>query len=210
MTLLRRCLGIGALAAVAQVFERYPRVEWLKGVTSYIDEASRVYEAGRCYLYHQPWIARGVYGRELHFIQQDSCFWRSTLYRRAGGIDQSLRLAGDYDLWIKFARSARLWSMNRAVSAFRSRQGQLSRDMTSYLAECDRTSPRSKNSVRGLNLLLRLTRVLPERLAKPLYAAIFRPKLALFQWNQPGDPVLVEASSYWASGLPLHSVGTEG
>lgn len=192
----------GAFDAVRRIFERHPEVEWLKGVTSYIDERSRVYEDGRCWVYHRPWIARGVYGRELHFIQQDSCFWRSELYRRSGGMNRSVRLAGDYDLWVKFGRTARLWSMNRAVSAFRKREGQLSRDMTAYFAECDRISPRPVNAVPGLRLYERLSRTLPRPLARVLLSVLFRPRIEAFQWRA-GEPVLFDASAFWHSGLPL-------
>lgn len=130
----------GAFARVARVFSVRPEVQWLKGVTSYIDEKGRTVSPGRCYLYAQEQIRRGLYGREAYFIQQDSVFWRAGQWRDVGGIDESFRLAGDYELWMRLAEHTVLYSLNAPVSCFRKVGGQLSEDLAAYRKEQERIS----------------------------------------------------------------------
>lgn len=122
----------GVFSTVANVFKSLSEVNWVKGITSYIDESSAITEIGKCYLYHRPWICNGYYGTRLYFIQQDSVFWRSSLWRNAGFIDPKLRLAGDYFLWKKFAEYTPLYSIKAYLSCFRSGHNQLSKDTISY------------------------------------------------------------------------------
>jgi glycosyltransferase involved in cell wall biosynthesis len=124
-----------AFTKIAGVFSTLPEVKWLKGITSYIDERGENLTPGKCYLYAQELIKRGLYGREAYFIQQDSVFWRSSLWASAGCIDTGFKLAGDYDLWLKFAQSEPLYSLNAPVSCFRQVKGQLSEDLSAYREE---------------------------------------------------------------------------
>ena len=128
----------GAFEKVAQVFAAMPQVKWLKGITSYIDEQGRSLSAGKCYLYAQELIRRGLYGREAYFIQQDSVFWRAALWRNAGGLNETFRLAGDYELWMRFAEREALYTLNSPVSCFRKASGQLSENMANYREEQQR------------------------------------------------------------------------
>jgi glycosyltransferase involved in cell wall biosynthesis len=125
----------GAFAAVSQAFLEHPEVAWLKGVTSYIDENSEIPQPGMCNLYDRRWIEAGIYGPLFAFIQQDSVFWKSSLWGRAGGCDPSLRLCGDYFLWREFARFEPLYSLPCNLSCFRRRSAQLSADMEGYWRE---------------------------------------------------------------------------
>lgn len=125
----------GAFSAVSRAFLERPEVAWLKGITTYIDEASEQMHAGACFLYDRRWLAQGLYGPMFNFVQQDSVFWRRSLWQRSGGLDASLRLSGDYDLWRRFARYEPMYSLARRVSSFRRRAVQLSSDIESYWRE---------------------------------------------------------------------------
>ena len=37
------------------------------------------------------------------WILQQSCFWTNNIWKESGGVDESLQLLMDYDLWLKFA-----------------------------------------------------------------------------------------------------------
>jgi hypothetical protein len=89
-------------------------------------------------MYAQELIRRGLYGREAYFIQQDSVFWRAELWRASGGLDQTFRLAGDYDLWMRFAAREPLYTLDFPVSCFRKVRGQLSGDLAAYRQEQQR------------------------------------------------------------------------
>jgi hypothetical protein len=125
----------GAFDKVANVFARFPEVKWLKGITSYTDESGKDVTPGKCYLYSQDLIRQGLYGREAYFIQQDSVFWRSELWKAVGGLDERFKLAGDYDLWRKFAYWEHLYSLKCPISCFRRVKGQLSEDLQAYREE---------------------------------------------------------------------------
>jgi glycosyltransferase involved in cell wall biosynthesis len=141
----------GAFDIVANVFNRYQQIQWLKGITSYIDEDSKLTRFGNCYLYDRNWIKNGIYGRKLYFIQQSSTFWRPGLWKKVGGLDSNLKLAGDFGLWIRFAQHTPLYSLNYHTACFRFRKGQLSEDKTNYFKECDSIIPLSEPIVRNID-----------------------------------------------------------
>ncbi len=125
----------GAFSAVIRAFEAFPEVEWLKGEGFLIDESSKTREEILSYAYRQDWIARGFYGTVAPFIPQETAFWCALLWRKSGGIDKTLKLAGDYSLWIKFARYAPLWTLDVKVSCFRTSDTQLTHTMGDYRKE---------------------------------------------------------------------------
>jgi len=167
----------GAFSVVAKAFNKFPEIQWLKGITNYLDKNSITPEPGTCFLYNQAWIKKGIYGRYAYFIQQDSVFWRSNLWKKAGPIDSSLRMAGDYYLWVKFSNLAPLWSINRKVSCFRKTDGQLSKNMTLYRNEQMIICPINKKNDFIIRLFFglknKLTPVLTEKLFEKLYCLMF-------------------------------------
>lgn len=70
-----------------------------------------------------------------HILFQHGVFWRKSLYDTCGGISRDLRLAGDYDLWLRMSAHARFVKRPGHVSCFRVRDGQLSTQMELYHAE---------------------------------------------------------------------------
>jgi hypothetical protein len=52
-------------------------------------------------------------------IPQETCFWRRTLFERAGNIDATRRFALDYDLFIRYMRAGRFSRLDRFLGAFR-------------------------------------------------------------------------------------------
>ncbi|MDE2173478.1 MAG: glycosyltransferase [Patescibacteria group bacterium] len=131
----------GAFATVASILARYPDIAWVKGINTACDEDGTLTAQGSCLLYRQDWLQKGMYGRSAYFVQQDSVFWRRTLWEKARPAINSFRLAGDYVLWIAFAAHAPLWSFNRRVSVFRERPGQLSATMDPYRQEQESIAP---------------------------------------------------------------------
>lgn len=156
-----------AFDTVSRVFAQRPEVAWLKGVTDYINQASAMEQAGSAHLYQQDWLREGVYGRELQFVQQDSVFWRASLWQQAGGFPSGLRLAGDYWLWTRFARETPLYSLPVQVSCFRRQPGQLSEDGEGYRREMASVSPQQRLRPRLAGQLFALDRSLPRWLYQP-------------------------------------------
>ena len=59
------------------------------------------------------------------FVQQESTFWRRSLWNKVGGrLETKWSLAGDFDLWMRFAREAELYSVAIPLAGFRRHGGQ--------------------------------------------------------------------------------------
>lgn len=125
----------GAFEAVTNAFTAFPEIKWLKGITSTIDKDSSPIRNGVCHIFHQDWVSKGIYGQEAYFIEQDSVFWKKSLWTEIGYMPAHFRLAADYWLWIQFAQHAPLWSLNTPLSFFRKREGQLSKNIAGYKGE---------------------------------------------------------------------------
>lgn len=130
-----------AFAAVKKIFDSFENIEWIKGISMLCDENGKILSRGSGYIYRQPWIEKGIYGRSAPFVHQEGVFWRQSLWSKAHPSISSFRFAGDYALWAAFAKHAPLWSFNQRVSIFRRRPGQLSSSMDAYRAEQEKIAP---------------------------------------------------------------------
>ena len=61
-----------------------------------------------------------------NFIPHPATFVKRSLMLRAGGFDESLKYAMDYDLWLKLAQLAEPVQLERPLAAFREHAGSLS------------------------------------------------------------------------------------
>lgn len=126
-----------ALWTVAEVMETFPEVEWLTGLASEWHPEGHIVQ--RITLPWCRWSRLRYLTYDFQFIQQESTFWRRSLWERAGGeVAVEMRLAGDMELWARFFRHARLFTVLGLLGGFRyRREGQRSRDeRQAYLAEC--------------------------------------------------------------------------
>lgn len=163
----------GAFATIAGVFSKFDDVHWGKGITSYITKDSITWKQGQCNLYTQDWIKTGVYGRDDYFIQQDSVFWRSWLWKETGCINADMKLAGDYYLWLNFAKLAPLVSIRSMVSCFRHVDGQLSQNFGAYNAEAHTLSPGNGRLAWKIRLFRRYERHLSATFKAFLFRMLF-------------------------------------
>ena len=67
----------------------------------------------------------GTHGRR--WIQQESTFWRRSLWERAGGrLDVTFPHAADFELWARFFQHAELYGVNALLGGFRAHGDQKS------------------------------------------------------------------------------------
>lgn len=133
------------LGLVGELFERFPAVEWL--TTQYpmiFDEGGLCVQAGYGGGFNADAFRRGANlpGRgwfATGFVMQESTFWRRSLWERAGGrVDDSLRLAGDFELWSRFFDHAPLHAVASPLAGFRRHGGQKTAlAYEAYLAEAE-------------------------------------------------------------------------
>jgi len=137
-----------SLFAVGEIFSTFPDVKWIQGRPTTIDEAGRIVQVATGL---RRWSRFDYYLGNYRWIQQESTFWRRSLWEEAGGyVDQDLQYASDLELWSRFFRHAPLYVTEAVLGAFRKQsEGQLSTEnMDAYLAEADRIIERER---RGLS-----------------------------------------------------------
>lgn len=176
-----------ALETVARCFTDCPEVQWLTTLFPMVIGTS-----GRTTLmpadpFNRELFYKGVYGRILPFIQQESTFWRRELWEAAGGrLDESLDMAIDTELWARFFKHAELYGVSSPIGCFRYRSDSKSgRDIGAYYAEMARVLGRYDN---GLFARLLRRRYFPE-LVKKLAPAVTPPRYAgrVLLWDRRAD-----------------------
>jgi glycosyltransferase involved in cell wall biosynthesis len=123
-----------SLGLIAEIFQDFPTVKWLTGIPTCYDEKGRVVQIG----WSARWSKYRYYNLSETFIQQESTFWHRHLWEASGSkVNTSLRLAGDFDLWIRFFQHEKLYFVASLVGGFRMRSSnQLSLDhYQEYLQE---------------------------------------------------------------------------
>lgn len=126
-----------SLITVAELFHSLPDVNWVMGSNTFYDEDGKMFMSDPD-MYYDRWSKWRMYSIDGKFIQQESVFWRRSLWEKAGGfIDVNLSLAGDADLWLRFFRHDKLYTTTFILSGFRIRSGnQKSQDQyEQYMGE---------------------------------------------------------------------------
>ena len=143
-----------ALSHVAAIFLKYPKVCWLQGYPSVIDEQGEL-------LFQREPIATKEhfynlrFNKDFSFIQQESTFWRKSLWEKAGGqLDTNYSLAADFELWLRFFKHESLYCTKNQLAAFRKRKGQKSGDGERYLKEANSAV---KQHLQEMNIFERMT-----------------------------------------------------
>jgi glycosyltransferase involved in cell wall biosynthesis len=127
----------GALSLVAEIFTRYPEIDWVTGCDANMDVHGRLAEFRLPVGRFRTLIRRGWYhGRGLGFIRQESTFWRRSLWEKAGSsVDEDRHYGMDFDLWRRFAHHADLVTVRTLLAAFRYQPAQKTANLQRYYSE---------------------------------------------------------------------------
>ena len=133
-------------AVVAEIFRAFPDVEWITGMPTIWDSQGRNVKAERGVYINKYDYCLGRYT----WIQQESVFWRRSLWDRAGGyIDESYKLQIDCELWTRFFKLADLWHVDSCIGGYRYHSATRSsnnmdethrearRAITDFIGSCD-------------------------------------------------------------------------
>jgi glycosyltransferase involved in cell wall biosynthesis len=128
----------GAFSTIIKIGNSHPDVKWVTGKHCYLSEDNTLIYEEKSISYPTYLISEGyAENRFWTFLQQEGTFWKVDLWNVVGGINSKLKLAGDFDLWMKFAQRETLWQLNGPLGIFRKRKGQLSENLQGYWDEID-------------------------------------------------------------------------
>ncbi len=148
-----------------------PKVNWLQGLPTTIDEKGRTIEASN----FKRWSKYDFWMGNYKWIQQESTFWKRSLWNQSGGyINKKLKLAGDMELWNRFFKYEKLYVTNALVGGFRVRsKNQLSLEFyDDYIKEVETILNKNRHAkiiirvinkieeLNKLNKILKKTRLL--------------------------------------------------
>lgn len=103
------------LRTVAEVFRDVSQAEWIMGRQT-VAAADGVPKA----VFASAWNRYDFLGGRYRWLQQESVFWRRSLWERAGGrIDPSARYACDFALWLRFMDLAPLYHVPVPLGLYR-------------------------------------------------------------------------------------------
>lgn len=128
------------LSIVGEIFAALPEVRWL--TTSFPLALDAKGNARACREIRSPSKHAILHGETLEnsngfvmgAIQQEGTFWRRDLWDQAGGrLETEFDYAADFDLWMRFAQYADIFSVNVPLAGFRQHgQQKTSWDMGRY------------------------------------------------------------------------------
>lgn len=116
-----------SLFTIADVFVSHPSVEWLTGIASTINYKSEIVNSR--------FVLKNVYDYligDWQVIQQESTFWRRSLWNRAGATLIEGKWAFDTELWTRFFKLAEHYHLSAPLGAFR--RGQQSKSVSNKLS----------------------------------------------------------------------------
>jgi glycosyltransferase involved in cell wall biosynthesis len=109
-------LHLGGLLVVGGVFRDVAEAEWITGRPTWFNEEGMNLGVGAAAHWSRTRFLMGA----NRYIQQESTFWRRSLWERAGGrVDASRRNAADFELWVRFFRHAQLYPVDAIIGGFR-------------------------------------------------------------------------------------------
>lgn len=149
------------LRTVGEIFAAFSEVEWIStlapgtwdyhglclGFGRYSGFSRVAYLDGR-YSPSAMSDPRGIPGWGRETIQQESTFWRRSLWEKAGGyVSTDFGPAGDFELWGRFFQHADLVGVSVPLSGFRLQHAQQSADVNVYSRHAARALDAHRKSV---------------------------------------------------------------
>jgi glycosyltransferase involved in cell wall biosynthesis len=128
-----------SLFKVAFTFMQHDHVQWISGRQTWWDEEGNVTGI----MIDLPLFSRRKYMAKQYdnpWIQQESTFWRRSLWEKAGGfVRADLDYAGDLELWTRFFRHAQLYTVDAPLGGYRQHDNQkMALHRERYIVEAER------------------------------------------------------------------------
>lgn len=107
-----------AVENVKTIFSNNNKLKWISGVNGYIKYGIKF--SGIPYLYPSFLFRNNLVRHDMWgYLQQESVAFKKSLFLKVGGFGLKPTIAGDFKLWIKFAKFASLETYNIKIGYFR-------------------------------------------------------------------------------------------
>jgi glycosyltransferase involved in cell wall biosynthesis len=150
-------LHTNGLFVVGSVFASLRAVEWLTGRPTRFNPNGMTVDIRNL----PSWSRYRFLAGANKYIQQESTFWRRSLWDKAGGeLNAAYRDVGDFDLWVRFFRHARLYSVDALIGGYRFHPDAISAmDIERYNERCDKIIERELKFIRWAGAVKAFRRV---------------------------------------------------
>lgn len=126
-----------SFSIISEIFSKFPQVEWLSTIFPILWNQKGI--PCRTIERDKFSVAEFYAGRNcgINHLQQESTFWRRSLWERAGGkISTKYSLAGDFELWARFFQHAHCYGVTTILGGFREHDRQKTyKHMLKYINE---------------------------------------------------------------------------
>lgn len=144
-----------SLFTIAEVFRISDKIKWITGLPTTIDKTDRIVSL----LNVRKWSRFNYLQKDFDVIQQESTYWKRELWLQAGScLNLEFKYAGDLELWARFFKYEKLYSITAPIGCFRTRpMEQLSSIYAKqYLSEAHQvlsSMPKTKDDEKALKRL---------------------------------------------------------
>jgi glycosyltransferase involved in cell wall biosynthesis len=180
------------LFVVGSVFAAFQEVEWITGRPTVFNQRGMTVEVKPLPRWSQ---YRFLAGANKH-IQQESTFWRRSLWEKAGGkLDESFRAEGDFELWVRFFRHAQLYPVDALIGSYRFHDDALSHgNISRYDQNCAEIVARELETVRGGKWLKLFRKIGPAVKGIPKVRGLWwrLTERGLYDWAGPDCPPVIK------------------
>ncbi len=115
-----------AFDSVLNFIENNKNINWITGAKVIYNEDSEIVKYIVPFKYRRNLIYKGVYGKNLPFIQQESTFWKKKLFNLVDlNYLRTLKKSGDMYLWHCFSKENDLFTVDSYFSGFKFHENQL-------------------------------------------------------------------------------------
>ncbi len=110
----------GTLSRVTQIFKQHPQIKWLTGYCRIINEEDKEIQKW-IKGYKNFWLNRYTYNRflVLNCICQPATFWRRSILKEVGFLNEKLNYAIDYDYWLRISKKYQPAILKKELAGFR-------------------------------------------------------------------------------------------
>lgn len=141
-----------ALKTVGSIFAQATDVNWLTTLNQLIwDKYDQCILVKSMPGYSRDAFLDGCYfsgkNEGLGFIQQESTFWRSSLWNEVGGLRLKYPMASDFDLWSRFYQRTELYGTLSPLGGFRAHGQNRSVVFPGYIEEAEDSLTELRNNL---------------------------------------------------------------